>query len=333
MIRKLLHFFKGYRLYAILCPVAMVLEVVADVFIPRLMATIVDVGLANRDFNFVVRYGFFMMGVALIALTCGTASSYLGAKAGQGFGANLRRALFDKIQQFSFASLDQFSVPSLITRLTTDTNRLSLLAQMSLRMMIRSPSMLMFAFIMAFRINARLSLVFVAATILVLIATTTIMKRAFPIFSKAQEQLDDLNGVVQENLTNIRVVKAFVREDKEREKFRTRNQNLFETFLQGIYLMVLFFPILTLIINGCIISVLWFGGNAVRSGTMLTGDLISYITYIMQIMMSLMMLAMLFIQFTRGKASADRVVEVLDAPIDLTSPEEGQTTIDDGYHF
>lgn len=330
MIRRLLKHVKQYTWYAVLCPILMVIEVAMDVFIPYLMADIVDVGIRTGDVDFVIRRGMTMIAAAIVGLIAGVFSARLGATAGFGFGTNLRKAAFDNIQTFSFKNLDKFSVPSLITRLTNDTQRLAGTAMMSLRMGFRAPSMLIFALVMAIRIDSELAVIFLIAIPLLALVIGLIMKKAFPLFSIMQKKVDRINGVVQENLTSIRVVKSYVRNDYESKRFKGANDDLMQSALKAVSLVILTMPIMMLVVYGSIIAILWFGGNRIMLGTMEAGRLLSFITYVMQIMMSMMMLSMFFIQLTTSKASAQRVLEVIETQTDIHSPIGGVQEVPNG---
>ena len=350
MIKRLAAYFKNYKLPAILCPVLMLFEVMGDVAMPWLMAQIlnrVDVSRAaeftTADIYYVLKIGGLMVLVSLIAMFCGAYSSRLAAIASQGAGAELREDLFVKIQKFSFSNIDYFSIPSLITRLTTDVNNLQQTGMMCLRMLVRSPFMFLFALIMSISIHAELACVFLIAIPLLTIAVVVIMKKAHPRFMAFQDKIDDLNTSVQENLTNIRVVKSFVRGDYEKKKFKKSNDDLTATGIRAVKLVILNMPIMQLIVYICIIAILFFGGRVVvdtglaeltgkvyESTGLQAGDLLSLISYLTQILSSLMMLSMLFLQFTRARASGQRVLEVLDTKIDITDPENALTEVPDG---
>lgn len=330
MIMRLMKYFKQYKWYAVLCPILMILEVFMDVMIPYLMADIVDIGIPNGDVAFVVRQGSLMILAAVIGIVTGIISAKLGATAGFGLGTNLRKATFDNIQTFSFKNLDKFSVSSLITRLTNDTQRLSGTAMMSLRMGFRAPSMLIFALVMAVRIDSELAIVFAISVPLLVIAVGTIMSKAFPLFSIMQKKVDRINSVVQENLTSIRVVKSFVRQDYENDRFKDANDDLMNSGIKAVTLVILSMPLMMLMVYATIIAILWFGGGRIIAGSLEAGSLISFITYVMQIMMSLMMLSMFFIQLTTSKASAQRILEVIDTTSDIQSPANGLTDVKNG---
>lgn len=330
MLSKLIPYFRRYKAAAVICPVLMLIEVVGDVMMPLLMSSLVDVGIQNRDIPYIVRTGLLMVGLALVALACGAFASRLAALASQGAGADLRLDLFRKIQDFSFANLDRFGVPSLITRLTTDVNNLQQAGMMCLRILVRAPFMLLLALIMTLSINPRLATVFLIAIPLLACIVGLIMARAHPRFRSLQGKIDGLNTAVQENLIGIRIVKSFVRADHEKDKFRAANDDLMETALRAVRLVILNMPIMMLIMYGCIVSILWFGGRMVRAGAMGTGELIGFISYVTQILMSLMILSMIFMMFTRAKASAERVLEVLETRPDLVEPDEPLVEVADG---
>lgn len=330
MIKRLLRFFEGYRIFAILCPLFMIAEVFCDVMIPRLMGMTINEGILQENISMVYKNGYLMIGLAFFGLVTGGLSSYFASKAGQGFGYNLRGAIYRKIQTFSFANLDEFDQSTLITRLTNDVTRLSNIARMTLRMAVRAPSMFLMAFIMALTISPRLSLIFAVAIPVLGIVLFLLMRKAFPRFRVFQKAIDRINHRVQENLTNIRNVKSFVREDFEIEKFKEDNENLYMRGIEALNVVMTLFPFMFLVMYSTIIAVLWFGGSLVISGDMLTGDLFSFVMFISQILMSLMMLSMLIMNYTRAKASAERVIEILNTRPDLVSPENGSKEIANG---
>ncbi len=320
-IRRLIPYLQGYRAAAILCPVVMLIEVVTDVTIPLLMREIVNRGILAGDQQLVVRYGLLMILSALIGLATGVASAVLGAYAGFGFGARIRDSLFTSIQRFSFRNLDRFSIPSLITRLTNDVNNLANTVMMLLRMGIRAPAMFVFALVMAIRIDAELAIIFAVAIPVLALTVLTIMRRAHPRFVRLQSRVDRLNARVQENLAGIRVVKSFVRQDHEKERFAAVNDDLRDSAFSAISLVIIMGPVMSLVVSGCIVAILWIGGLRIIGDTLLPGDLMSFVTYVGQILFSLMMLSMLFLNFTRGKTSSDRILEVIDTEVDILSPE------------
>ena len=329
-MRKLLPFMKKYVLYAISSPILMILEVAADIFIPYLMSLIVDVGIANKDINYIVQLGAIMIGAALLAMVFGILSAHVGAKAGYGFASEVRKELFGEIQDFSFANLDDFSVSSLITRLTNDCNTLGQVTMMTLRMAIRAPFMMIFALIMAVNINSSLAKVFMIAIPLTIVAIGLILSKARPLFLKMQSKVDRVNAIIQENLAGIKVVKSFNRQEHEGKRFKVRNDEYRDTALKATSIIIFFIPILEMIINGTIISVLWFGGQQVVLGTMGGGELIAFITYITQIMVSMMMMSMFFMQLLRGSASVTRISEVLSTKSEIKEISEPENELIDG---
>lgn len=330
MLKKIIPYMKKYRLYAILCPLLMVVEVMSDIFVPYMMSLIVDHGITQRDFGYVLKIGGYMVGFALFAMAIGIISSYLGAKAGYGFSGELRAAAFRKVQDFSFANIDQMSVPSLITRLTNDCDTIGQVAMMSLRMAVRAPALLIFALIMAIRVNAQLALVFAVSIPAIAIFIAAILKKAQPMFKRLQKKVDGINAIVQEDLIGIRVVKSFNRQGYEEGRFKKRNEDLLQQAMKAISLIVLLMPIMNLIVYITIIAVLWIGGNQVMVGTMGGGELIAFVTYITQIMLALMLLSMYFMQYTRGSASAARVIEILETEPEIHNPEHPIEAVADG---
>lgn len=329
-MRKLLPYMKKYLGYAVLSPILMILEVLADIIIPYLMSLVVDVGIENRDIDYIVKIGLVMVAVAILAIVFGVISAHCGARAGFGFASEIRKAAFTKIQTFSFANLDQFTVSSLITRLTNDCNTIGQVTMMSLRMAIRAPFLMLFALIMSATINASLARVFaISIPVTVFFIVVGIIK-ATPLFKEMQTRVDRVNAIIQENLTGIRVVKSFNRQDHEEKKFKERNDAFRDTALKAISLIILIMPLLNIIIYSTIIAVLWFGGQQVAAGTMGDGELISFITYITQIMISLMMMSMFFTQFMRGTASVSRISEILNTEPEIKEAQNPVRELKDG---
>lgn len=326
MIKKLLPFVEEYKWQAILSPIIMIVDVLGDILIPYLMSLIVDVGVANQDISYIFKVGAIMILITFVAILMGIISTHLAATAGYGFAANIRKKAFEQIQDFSFANLDELHTSTLITRITNDANTLGQVGVMTLRMAVRSPFLLTFALIMAFRINSSLARVFLVVIPIMVTGVVIILKKARPLFEKMQSRVDDLNRVIRENLIGIRVVKSFNRQEYAEEAFKEKNDNLQATSLEAIGLIVTVMPLMNMLIYGCILAVLWFGGNMVMVGTMKQGALISFITYIMQIMMSLMMLSNYFMQATRGAASARRIIEVIETEPEISSPWDGGLT-------
>ena len=329
-MKTLLPYMRKYRKFAILCPLFMVLELSSDILIPYLMSLIVDVGIMTRDVSYITRTGGIMIAIALVGMIIGIMSAHYGAIAGYGFAAEIRKASFEKIQTFSFANLDQFSVSSLITRLTTDANTVGMTTMMSLRMAIRAPFMMVFALIMAFNINRELARVFLVSLPLLTIILVIILGKARPLFELLQKKVDAVNSITQENLTGIRVVKSFNREDFEEAKFKKGNDELRDTALRAVTIIVAFMPVITVTIFSTIIAVLWIGGLQITAGSMGKGELISFIAYITQVLMAIMMLSIFFMQFMRGQASAKRIEEVLSVESEITSPASPVHQLEDG---
>ena len=329
-MKTLLPYMKKYWIYAVLSPILMILEVLADIIIPYLMSRIVDIGIVNHDIDFIVRTGIIMIISALLAMAFGIMSAHAGARAGYGFAAEIREDVFKKVQSFSFANLDTFTVSSLITRLTNDCNTLGQVTMMSLRMAIRAPFLMLFGLIMAFKINSSLARVFMITIPLTVFSMIAILKKARPLFRSMQTRIDKVNAVIQENLIGIRVVKSFNRQDYEEKKFKRRNDSLRDVALNAISTIIFLMPMLNLIIYSTIIAVLWFGGQQVRIGTMGNGELISFITYITQIMMSLMMISMFFMQLLRGIASRGRILEVLGTESEIKEIENPVKNLNNG---
>ncbi|HLR21659.1 MAG TPA: ABC transporter ATP-binding protein [Tissierellaceae bacterium] len=329
-MKKLLPYMKKYRIYAILTPILMILEVLGDIMLPYLMSRIVDVGIVNRDTQYVVKIGLIMIGATILSMIFGIISAHFGAKAGHGFASEIRKETFKNIQDFSFANLNQFTVSSLVTRLTTDINIIGRVTMMSLRLAIRAPFMLIFALIMAIRINASLTKIFLISIPFTVIIISIVIKKARPLFLKLQTKIDDVNSVIQENLTAIRVVKSFNRQDYEENKFKKRNDSLKDTALEALSLIIFIMPVLNLVIFSTIIAILWFGGQQIMIGSMAGGELISFITYVTQILITLMMMSMFFMQFIRGITSAERIVEVWDTKSQIIESQNPVTELNNG---
>ena len=322
MLKKLFKYIKGYGKAALLAPLLVIAESIGELITPRVMATIIDDGIeGNAGFSYVLQMGLIMLGIAVLCMLAGVFSMKFSAHASQGFGYNLRKAMFEHTQEFSFADIDRFSSASLITRLTNDVNNIQMMVNMGLRMVVRAPVMLIFALFMCFRINARLTLILVAVVPVMALGVGIIMSLAHKLFENFQKKIDGLNSSVQENLVAIRVVKAFVREGYERTKFKKANDELRDAGIKAVTTVVFLQPIMMLTLNVSIVLVLWFGGRYVIQGALLTGDLYSFISYIMNVLMSVMMLAFTLLQLTRARASADRILEVLDTVPDIRDGE------------
>ena len=309
---------KKDRKFSIITPFLIIGEVTMETTIPMLMATLVDVGIQNSDIGYVVKMGLLMVLMAMLSLAFGAGAARTASVASAGFAANIRKALFYKIQDFSFGNIDKFSTSSLVTRMTTDVTNIQNSTMMILRMCVRAPVMFIMALIMSISINARLASIFLVAIPIIGIMVVIVSKFAMPKFRIMLKKMDQLNRVVQENLSGIRVVKAFVRGEYEDGKFETTTREVRDTQKAAEKLIVVNMPIMQLVVYCCIVAILWFGGNMIMVGDMQTGQLISFISYVTQILMSLMMISMAFIMLVNSKASGDRIVEIIDEKIDIT---------------
>ena len=334
-------YIRPYLPYFIIGPLCMIVEVIGEVLMPKLLSYIINFGIEGRADDgtevpalisrlflllgdngpFIVAIMVGMILTAILMMIGGIGGAYFGAKASVNFAADLRADLYEKIQSFSFSNIDKFSTGSLVTRLTNDVTQLQNFCNMMLRMFFRAPGMMIGALIMAIAVNPSLSVVLAVSIPLLIVAITFIILRGFPRFAKMQTKIDALNSTVGENLTNARVVKSFVREDFEREKFGRANRDLKENAGNAMKNMILMQPVMTFVMNATIIAVLWFGGNQLMNGDMSTGDLAAFVTYITQILSSLMMVSFLFVVFSRALASGKRIAEVLDENVDIKNPE------------
>jgi ABC transporter, transmembrane region len=310
---------------AFICgPLLMIVEVIGEVLLPKFMANIINIGAANQDVPYIITMGIVMVVTALLMMTGGIGGAYFAAKAAISFAADIRKDTFEKVQKFSFANLDQYNTGSLVTRLTNDVTQVQNLINMALRMMLRAPGMLIGALIMAFMMNRELAAVILVVIPILVILIGIVIKTAFPRFTIMQKKLDTLNSTIQEMLTNVRVIKSFVRGDYEEEKFSRANEDLKKSSLSAFNVVILNMPIMMLMMNLTTLGVVWFGGKQILVGRMPVGDLTAFTTYIVQILMSLMMLAMVLLQSSRAMASLHRITEVLDARIDLTDENSAQ---------
>ena len=310
---------------AFICgPLLMIVEVIGEVLLPKFMANIINIGAANQDVPYIITMGIVMVVTALLMMAGGIGGAYFAAKAAISFAADIRKDTFEKVQKFSFANLDQYNTGSLVTRLTNDVTQVQNLINMALRMMLRAPGMLIGALIMAFMMNRELAAVILVVIPILVILIGIVIKTAFPRFTIMQKKLDTLNSTIQEMLTNVRVIKSFVRGDYEEEKFSRANEDLKKSSLSAFNVVILNMPIMMLMMNLTALGVVWFGGKQILVGRMPVGDLTAFTTYIVQILMSLMMLAMVLLQSSRAMASLHRITEVLDARIDLTDENSAQ---------
>lgn len=317
-MRRYVKYIKPYLYAFILGPVMMVTEVVGEVLLPAFMADIINVGAAGRDVAYIVQKGTIMVLMAFLMMAGGIGGAWFAAKASISFGADLRRDVFKKVQTFSFADIDKFSTGSLVTRLTNDITQVQNVLMMALRMMLRAPGMLIGAIIMAFIMNKSLAMILLVILPLLVITISLVLRLAFPRFTVMQKKLDTLNSNIQEVLTNVRVIKSFVRGDYEQERFEKSSADLKESGLHAFRLVILQMPLMMVFMNATTLIVVWFGGNQILEGIMPVGDLTAFTTYIVQVLMSLMMLAMVFLQSSRAIASAKRINEVLDTKVELT---------------
>ena len=327
-MKRWLNYVKPYWLYFVLGPLCMIVEVVGEMMLPKFLAQVINQGVgmtenAGKGNGYIAVICLSMIGTALLMMLGGVGGAYFGAKASVNFGADLRRDIYGKVQKFSFANIDKFSSGSLITRLTNDVTQLQNFVNMMLRMCLRAPGMLVGAVIMTLSLNAKLASVLAISIPLILFVQFFIIRKGFPRFGRMQGKIDALNSTVQENLTNVRVVKSFVREEFEKEKFSKANYNLKHAGIDAMNVMIFMQPLMMLLMNMTTLAVLWLGGNQVisfvRTGIgMEAGDLAAFLTYVSQILFSLMMVTMLFMNASRALASGRRICEVLDEPLDLT---------------
>lgn len=311
-------YIKPYLSAFLLAPLLMLTEVFGEILLPKFMSMIINNGVADRDTGYIIRMGIIMVLTAIVMAAGGIGGAYFSAKASICFTSDLRDALFAKVQNFSFKNIDQYSTGSLVTRLTNDVQQVQNVTMMGLRLLFRAPGMLIGALIMAFLMNTKLALVILIVIPFLSIAIVTIMVKAFPRFTLMQKKIDKLNSGIQEALTNVRVIKSFVREDYEEEKFQTMNQDLKDSSLSAMQIIIATMPIMMFAMNVTTLAVVWYGGNIIIAGNMQVGDLTAFTTYIVQILMSLMMLSMVLLQSSRAIASVKRISEVLDTEIDLT---------------
>ena len=330
MIKKLYPYMKKYKKYLFLGVSCAVLEVVFELLIPLVMAKIVDVGISLGDTGYTIKMGLLMVCMAMISLSFGLALSKFAAIAGQGFGAELREAEYIKIQSYSFKNIEKFSTSSLITRLTTDITMIQNSMTMGIKLLVRAPMMLICACVLAITISPKLAMIFLVSIPVLVISIGLIIKAVKPGFDAMQKKIDNINTVVQENLIGIRVVKSFVRQAKEKEKFKASNDDLVNASTRAFGLVVLNMPIMQFVVFSSVIGILWFGGNMVYAGTLTVGKLTSFMTYSFQILMSLMMISMVLMMISRSVASASRILEVLEEEPDIVDPANAVMEVEDG---
>ncbi len=329
-MKRLAQCVREYKKDAILSPLYVLMEALLDVAIPFVMADLIDKGIEAGSMNMILRYGAILVGFALVALAFGVLSGRSCARATAGFARNLRHDMFHHLQVYSFSNIDKFSSAGLVTRLTTDVSNVQNAFMMIIRTLIRCPAMLIFAMVMSFRINHDISLIFLAVIPILGIGLYLIISRVHPVFERVFKTYDRLNGVVQENLSGIRVVKNFVREDHEIQKFDAISGTIYKDFSLAERILALNSPLMQGCVYTCMILVSWLGAKQIVIGTMSTGNLMSFFTYIMQILSSLMMLSMVFVMITMSRASAERIVEVLDEQSDITNCDDPVYEVKDG---
>ncbi|MDH6312783.1 ATP-binding cassette subfamily B multidrug efflux pump [Parabacteroides sp. PFB2-10] len=324
-MKKYWDILKKYKVGLLLSPFLVLAGVVSETIQPYFMSQIVDRGVMQNDLSVITRTGTLMVVVSLIGLCASIINIYVSSKTSIGFGTDLRGKLFHKIQQLAFPDIDYFSSASLITRLTNDVTRIQQVIMMSMRIMLRAPMMLVMAIFFIININKELALILTASIPLLAVSVFFILKKGFPFFLIVQQKIDALNGVVRENLINIRVVKSFVREEFETEKFTRNSEELRDIVIRASNIIVSLFPAMQLILNLSVLAILWFGGIKVMNSDLQVGELISFVNYLMQVLMSLMMLSMVIMTYARASASSDRIVEVLDKKPSLADTPEGTT--------
>lgn len=330
MLKTLMAQIKEFKLPSIITPICMIGEVICEMVIPVLMAGIVDKGIYGGDMGYIFRVGGMMVVIAVFGLFAGLGGAYFGSKASTGFARNLRKAMFDNIQTFSFSNIDKFSTSGLVTRLTTDVTNIQNAYMMILRMAMRAPSSMIVAMIMSFIISPRLASIYFVAVIFLGIIIGFVMNRATKYFKEVFEKYDLLNESVQENVSAIRVVKAYVREDYENDKFRKAATNIYNMFVRAEMNIVYMSPVMTGTVYACILLISWFGAHMIVAGDLSTGNLMSLLTYCMNILMSLMMLAMIFVMITMASASGKRIAEVIEEKADLVNKENPVMSVPDG---
>ena len=330
MIKRLLKSVREFKKDALLTPFFVVLEVVMEVIIPLVMARLIDKGIDGQDMAAIWKYGIILVLCAMLALVFGAAAGTFAARASTGFARNLRHDMYYNVQNFSFSNIDKFSTGSIVTRLTTDVTNVQNAFQMCTRIAVRCPVMLVFALFMAMKINSRMALVFLAVLPILAIGMGILMKVVGPVFERAFKIYDRMNTVVQENVRGIRVVKTYVREDHEAEKFEGVSGMLYRTFSKAQKTMAGVMPLMQFCMYACMLLISWFGARLIVGGSMSTGELTSMFSYAMQILMSLMMVAMVFVMITMAKASAERVAEILDEQPDLHNPANPIHEVKDG---
>ena len=330
MIKTLARQIKEYKRASLVTPIFMILEVAMEMVIPLLMASIIDDGVQAGDMKHIFVIGCYMVLAAIVGLFAGVMGGKYGAKASTGFARNLREAMYENIQTFSFSNIDKFSTAGLVTRMTTDVTNIQNAYQMLLRMCFRAPVSLICAMLMAFLINAKVASIYLVAMVFLGIIMIFIMKKVSKYFSEVFKKYDDLNASVQENVAAQRVVKAYVREDYEIDKFHKASYNIYKMFKKAECTMTYVWPVMQFTVYGCILGISWLGAHMIVASQLTTGELMSLLTYCMTILMNLMMLAMIFVMMTMSAASGKRIAEVLNEKADITNPEQPDYDVTDG---
>lgn len=314
---------KKYKNSLLLSPFLVLIYVLCETIQPWFMAKIIDEGVMPKDLSVITETGIYMIGISILGLIVSIINVHVSSRAAIGFGTDLRSTLFNKIQQLSFSEIDRFNSASLITRLTNDISRIQQVILMAMRLMLRSPLMLLMAVFFVVKINADLALILIGVIPVLGVSVYLILRKGFPLFMKVQQKLDKLNGVVRENLINIRVVKSFVREDFESKRFERSSEDLRDMVIRASNIVVAIFPVMQLIMNISVIIILWVGGGKVMVGELKVGELISFVNYLMQVLMALMLLSMVIMNLARASASSERILEVLETEPSLTNTPEG----------
>ena len=330
MIKTLGKELKEYKLVSVLTPLCMIGEVAAEMIIPKLMGKIVDNGIYAENMAYIFRVGFLMIVIALFGLAAGIGGAYYGSKASTGLAKNLRKAMFDNIQTFSFSNIDKFSTSGLVTRLTTDVTNIQNAYMMLLRMAMRAPATVIGAMIMSFMINPRIATIYLAAVVVLAIFMVLIMSKATVYFKEVFEKYDELNESVQENVSAIRVVKAYVREDYENDKFKKAAGNIYNMFVRAEMNVIKMGPMMTATVYVCILLISWVGAHMIVAGSLTTGELMGLLSYCMNILMSMMFLAIIFVMLTMAQASGKRIAEVLEETPDITNKSDAIMAVPDG---
>lgn len=317
-MNNLLKYLKPYLKWAIMAPICMLVEVSSELIVPQIMSDIVDIGMANNDIHFIITRGILIVFIAILGFCGGVSCAYFASKTAMYFGTDLRSAMFKHIQGFSFVNLDKFHTSTLVTRLTNDITQLQQIVTFILRGLVRSPALFIGGLFMALSLNVQLTGFLFIAIVMMIFIIIFIIKTTFPLFQRVQVAIDNVNIIMRENLSGVRLIKAFVRDKKEIEKFQEKNQDLRDITISAFRLLTSMGPIMMIIMNSVMLTIVWFGGNMVFGNIMPAGDLMAFITYITQILMSLMMASMIFMQISRGRACTDRINQVMETQYDIT---------------